>query len=59
MKKIELKEICSEVEITLNNLRDCEIEEADGTISVVFGRRGMSLRDESESGPKENETDEG
>lgn len=59
MKKIELKEICNEVEITLNNLRDCEIEESDGTVSVVFGRNGMSVREMSEAASKKSEDDEG
>ncbi|MCO6512830.1 MAG: hypothetical protein J5I65_18750 [Aridibacter famidurans] len=59
MKKIELKEICSEVEITLNNLRDCEIEESDGTVFVVFGANGMSVLEGSEATAKKGENDEG
>lgn len=58
MKKIELKDICSEVEITLNNLRDCEIEESDGTVSVVFGRKGMSVSDRSDIDPADGGNDD-
>ncbi|HUF03612.1 MAG TPA: hypothetical protein VMM38_05485 [Aridibacter sp.] len=58
MKKIELKEICGDVEITLNNLRDCVIEESDGSVYVVFGEKGVSVRDSPESDSGESESDE-
>ena len=56
MKKIEFKGLCSEVEITLNNLRDCRIEESDGAVSVEFGVPGIAV-EESSSGALEEEVD--
>lgn len=45
MKKIELKGICSEVEITLNNLFNCRVEESEDGVSVVFDETGMKIDD--------------
>lgn len=36
MEKIKLKALCDEVLITLNNLRDFEMEEGEGSVSVTF-----------------------
>jgi len=36
MKKIKLKALCDDVLITLNNLRDFEVEEGEGSVSVTF-----------------------
>lgn len=38
MDEIKLKSLCDEVLITLNNLRDCEVEESEGSVSVTFGK---------------------
>ncbi len=54
MKKIELKGLCDEVEITLNNLRDCEIKESDGSVQVVFGKEGLTVKEESDPGRRGN-----
>ena len=36
MKKIKLKALCDDVLITLNNLRDFDVEEDEGSVSVTF-----------------------
>jgi len=46
MKKIELKGLCNEVEITLNNLMNCRVEERDGSVSVVFDTAGLRVEDD-------------
>jgi len=48
MKKIELKGLCNEVEITLNNLLNCRIEESEGGVEVVFDTTGMKVEDKSD-----------
>lgn len=58
-KKIKLKEISSDVEITLNNLRDCEIVESDGSVYVVFGKEGTTVREEPAEAAEEEGPDAG
>ncbi len=48
MKKIELKGLCNEVEITLNNLLNCRIEESEGGVEVVFDTTGMKVEEKSD-----------
>jgi len=55
MKKIELKGLCNEVEITLNNLMNCRVEERDGSVSVVFDTAGMSV-EPGETDPTDSPT---
>lgn len=52
MNRIELKDLCDEVLITLNNLRDCEIEENGGNISVTFNSNGVTVSDNQTGEPE-------
>lgn len=57
MKKIELKGICSEVEITLNNLFNCRVEESEDGVSVVFDSEGMKIVDPPRGKPEADDVE--
>jgi hypothetical protein len=59
MKSIKLKSICPEVLITLNNLRNCEIDEEDGSVSVTFPGHVSPSAEADEASPPAEGSDEG